>query len=437
MPQDDRFDQRLGEIERRLKALDERLSAVERFCGDRSASDEAALRSRIVALEAEKQKLADRLAALSADRTQARPEQVTEAFRRAVETMQSALRPRPGDRIGYAVNELEVGLKSLLALEKDGSLAFVLPTPADRFEPGQLTEVRFSLRATMAAEVEAALIAVPALLGLPRDAALEALARAGLKPGRVSERESRYPPGTVVDQAPQPGVEVAADRLVDLVVAIPLRSEVPDVIGLPIETAIARLEQAVLVLGERTERMTRDAAENTVVEQRPAAGTRVDRGSAVAVVVAKAPPATVLVPALRGQPLRAAEAALGASRLSLGKVTRQPNGRPGLVLAQEPKPGTEVAPGTAVDVVVAAEPEVDTLIARAVEAAAGTRAGISGKLLGERLRALGLKSYAEFAALANAPLEELQKKIGAPTPRGLLDAQAALRKALDGNGEGP
>lgn len=430
MSQDDRFEQRLGEIERRLQTLDKRLAAVEKTCGDRDGSNEAALRSRIAALEAERQKLIDRLAALNADRTRARPEQVTEAFRRAVETMQSSLRPRPGDRIGYAVNELEVGLKSLLALEKDGTVAFVLPAPEDRFEPGQLTEVRFRLRATSAAEAEAALIVVPPVLGLSREAALAALARAGLKPGQMSERESRYPPDTVIDQTPEPGVEILSDRPVDLVVATPLRSEVPDIVGLPVEVAITRLEQAALVAGERTERMTRDAAENTVLEQFPMPGKRVDRGSAVAVVVAKAPPPTVLVPALRGQPLQAAQAALTASRLALGKVTTETNGRPGVVLAQEPKPGTEVPPGSAVDVIVAAEPGIDALIARAVEAAAGTRAGISGKRLGERLRALGLKTYAEFAALANAPLEELQKKIGAPTPRGLLDAQAALRKAL-------
>jgi hypothetical protein len=74
------------------------------------------------------------------------------------------------------------------------------------------------------------------------------------------------------------------------------------------------------------------------------------------------------------------------------------------------------------------------LIDRAVKAAAGSRAGISGKLLGERLRGLEIADFAAFEALAAAPLEELQKSIGAPTPRGLQDAQAALRKALEGEG---
>ncbi len=111
------------------------------------------------------------VAASTADRTRARPEQVTEAFRSTIKTMQSALRSRPDDCIGYAVNELEVGLKSLLALEKHGMVRFVLPEPADHFDPGQLTAVRFRLRTTPAAVAELTLFAVPPLPGLSREAA--------------------------------------------------------------------------------------------------------------------------------------------------------------------------------------------------------------------------------------------------------------------------
>lgn len=431
MPQDDRVDGRLGEIERRLKTLDERLAAVEKACGgDRDGATEAALRSRIAALEAERQKLVDRLAALSADRTRARPEQVTEAFRRAIETMQSALRPRPGDRLGYAVNALEVGLKTLFVLEKDGSLAFVLPTPEDRFEPGQLTEVRFCLRAATAAEAEASLVAVPALLGLPRQAALEALARAGLKPGRVNERESRYPPGTVIDQTPEPGVEIAPDRPVDLVLAAPIRTAVPDLVGLKVDAAEARLAEAGLVLGERAERATRETPPGTVLAQDPAAGSLVARGSAVAVTTATTP-TTVAVPPLAGQPLEAAISTLKASGLAPGAVRERDGGKPGIVLDQEPKPGTEVPPGSTVDVVVSVPPSVAVLIERAVRAAAELRAGIGAKALRARLRALDLRTYDEFVALAEAPLERLQAALRLPTPRALAAVRTALRKALE------
>ncbi|MCS6854921.1 MAG: PASTA domain-containing protein [Elioraea sp.] len=440
MPDEQRLAERLGEIEKRLTTLDERLAAVERAVGAREGAAgseaEAILRKRVTALEAERRELMERIAALGADRLRARPEQVTDAFRRALEAMQTGLAPRPGDRAAYAVSALQVALKALVSLDRDGAIAFVLPSPEERFESGQLSEVTFTLRATAPPEPEPQLVAVPSLLGLPLAAADEALARVGLKVGRTDERESRYPVGTVIGQSPDPGVEVAPDRPVDLVVAAPVRSVVPKLVGLALDEAKARLDEAGLVLGRTAERLTREAAENTVLEQHPAAGTRVDPGSTVALVLAQAPPPTALVPALKGQPLAAAETALRASGLARGAVKEQPGPRPGIVLDQHPKAGTEVAPGTAVDLVVSSAPAVEVLIERAVRAAASTRAGISGKLLGERLRALGLRSYEDFVALANAPREELQRAIGAPTPRGLEDARAALRKALEGSEDG-
>lgn len=140
----------------------------------------------------------------------------------------------------------------------------------------------------------------------------------------------------------------------------------------------------------------------------------------------------MLVPDLVGRSRAEAELLLKQAELGIGEVSEKPAGRPDRVLAQMPKPGTEVSPGSNVSLVVSASLPVEVLIERAVKAAAGTRAGISGKLLGERLRALNLRDHEAFAALAESPLETLQKAIGAPTPRGLADAQAALRKALDG-----
>jgi hypothetical protein len=174
--------------------------------------------------------------------------------------------------------------------------------------------------------------------------------------------------------------------------------------------------------------------EGLVLAQDPPAGMRTEPGAAVSLVVAVAPPPTVAVPDMIGRTRGEAEAALKAAGLGLGEVSEKPAGKPGLVLAQAPKPGSAVPPGSPVSLVLSAPVEVSVLIDRAVKEAAGTRAGISGKLLGERLRALALKDYAAFEALAAAPLEELQKSIGAPTPRGLEDARAALRKALDDGG---
>lgn len=439
MPENQTLEDRLSRIEQTLEAFAKRFAVIERMLGAEGSTRatetalEAALKKRIAELERDRLALAERVSALEAGRLQARPEQVSDGFRKAIIALQAGLEPRPGDRVAYAVTELQVGLKSLVALDEKGELRFVLPAPDERFDPGQLTEVKFTLRS--ASELAAAvsgLVAVPSLLGLPLAAAEQALARAGLKPGRRAEQESRYAPGTVIGQSPDPGDEVAPDVPIDLVLAVPIRPTVPDLRGRKLEEATALIAASGLTQGAVTRRPTRDEADGAVLAQDPPAGARVAPGAAVSLVVAIAPPPSVLVPDLVGRSRAEAELLLKQAELGIGEVSEKPAGRPDRVLAQMPKPGTEVSPGSTVSLVVSASLPVEVLIERAVKAAAGTRAGISGKLLGERLRALNLRDHEAFAALAESPLETLQKAIGAPTPRGLADAQAALRKALDG-----
>jgi hypothetical protein len=442
MPENDAIAERLARIEKTLDAFHSRLAALEEAvrggAPPRAAAeptrDEMLLKARVAALEAEKLELSDRVKTLAEGRLQASPEQVTAGFRKAIEALQGGLAPKPGDRTAYTVSEMQVGLKSLVALDESGSLRFVLPAPDERFDPSNLTEVRFTLRAASeAAAAVPGLIPVPSLLGLPRAAAETALARAGLKLGTVTEQESRYPVGTVIGQAPDPADEIAPEVPVEIVVAVVIKPTVPDLRGLTLEEATGRIEALRLVRGKVAQRESKDATEGSVLTQEPLAGMRVEPGSSVSLVVAVAPPPTVAVPDLAGLSRAEAARVLKSAGLAVGEVAEKEGGRPGLVLAQAPKAGTEVPPGSPVSLVVSSDIAVDVLIDRAVKAAAGTRAGISGRLLGDRLRALKLKDYAAFEALAAAPLEQLQKSIGAPTPRGLQDAQSALRKALKGS----
>jgi serine/threonine-protein kinase len=62
------------------------------------------------------------------------------------------------------------------------------------------------------------------------------------------------------------------------------------VVGLSREEARRRLDSAGLMIGSREEASSDDVAAGKVIEQDPAAGTKVDRGTAVAVVVSTGPP---------------------------------------------------------------------------------------------------------------------------------------------------
>lgn len=429
MPSDDisrRFTALEGELARakleraEFNALRERLAEMENRLPAEDAPEVSLLRQQVTNLRAEKLELEDRLRVVTAPRLEATPVQISEGFRAAAQALREGLAPRPGDRSAFALADFQVGLKTMLAIGPDGALRFVLPAPGEKPDAQSLSELRFTLRAAETSAEASDLLAVPVLLGLPREAAMTALARAGLKPGAITERESDYAVGQVIGQEPEPGVEVPPDIPVALVLAAPVTAILPDVTGAELEAAGTTLDQAGFRLGEVQ-------GSGLVIAQLPKAGERLARGSVVALTLR---PRLRHVPLLAGLTLEEAQSALKAAELEAGALSEAPGGAAGLVMAQKPPAGTELEPGSAVALVLGTGPGVETLIERTVKAAAESRSGISGRLLRQRLEAAALKDAAAFAALTAASDAELQKVIGAPTPRGLADARSALKKAL-------
>lgn len=134
---------------------------------------------------------------------------------------------------------------------------------------------------------------------------------------------------------------------------------VPDLSGLTRAEAEAALAAAGLAAGIVTEEYSSEVPAGQVIRQTPGAGVYLASGSAVAFVVSLGPPpVTVSVPDVRGLTASEAEAALAAAELTAGAVTEEysatvPAGR---ILRQNPVAGTEVAPGSAVALVVSLGP---------------------------------------------------------------------------------
>jgi beta-lactam-binding protein with PASTA domain len=140
-------------------------------------------------------------------------------------------------------------------------------------------------------------VAVPAVTGLSRESAEARLRDDGFGVS-VSEQESDEPEGDVIAQSPAAGTELTRGETVTITVSTgrPL-VDVPDVIGMNERSASSRLRSAGLepVTQERT--VTDPAEDGVVVEQRPGAGTQVDKGRQVVIVigvleVAEPPPDT-------------------------------------------------------------------------------------------------------------------------------------------------
>jgi serine/threonine-protein kinase len=133
--------------------------------------------------------------------------------------------------------------------------------------------------------------------------------------------------------------------------------EVPSVLGLPAQSARALIESHGLMFVVSEEREDAKTPVGNILQQRPLQGSRIERGQAVDVVVAKSP-APFKMPSLVGLALEDAKARLESAKLVLGKVGEDasPTAKPGSVVSQSIAEGGEARVGAAVDLVVSKGP---------------------------------------------------------------------------------
>jgi beta-lactam-binding protein with PASTA domain/tRNA A-37 threonylcarbamoyl transferase component Bud32 len=138
------------------------------------------------------------------------------------------------------------------------------------------------------------LVEVPSVVGLQQDLAQSTLRDVGLIPN-IEQRDSDEPEGQVIAQDPAGGDTVRTRTTVTVVVSTGAGSAfVPNVVGQSEDQARADLKDAGLSV-RIVKRTTSDPNEDgRVLEQSPAAGTRLRRGEFVTIFIGKfsEPPAT-------------------------------------------------------------------------------------------------------------------------------------------------
>lgn len=139
---------------------------------------------------------------------------------------------------------------------------------------------------------------------------------------------------------------------------------VPNLVGLPLDRAGERLaDQGLRVRHQRaTDRFAERVPAGRVLEQRPGPASIAKRGGVVDVVLSRGP-RVVPVPDLAGSALPAAQVTLAAAGLGIGAVAHVYADAPvGSVVLQKPGAGSEVGPGTAVRLFLAAEGRRETYV---------------------------------------------------------------------------
>ena len=255
---------------------------------------------------------------------------------------------RPQAEAEAALTEAGLQFEVTTASSTDVPVGTVIsqdPGPGDEAEEGSTVNLSVS------AGPEA--VPVPNVVGQPQDEAQRILQEAGFlvqqEPIEVNDAEE----GTVAEQDPGANEQVAAGSTVTIrVVSGPNTVAIPDVAGQDPATATNTLVDAGFQ-PTRSDEANNDVPAGTVIGTNPSAGTQVEPGSSVTVIVSTGPD-NVGVPNVEGAQEDAARAQLeGAGFQVQVTYTRTFDAQQdGVVVSQNPTANSEAEPGATVTLIV-------------------------------------------------------------------------------------
>jgi beta-lactam-binding protein with PASTA domain len=157
--------------------------------------------------------------------------------------------------------------------------------------PAAGTQVKAGSAVNLVVSSGAGQVAVPNVVGDTQAAATTSITSAGLVLGTVTTQpSSNVASGNVISQTPAAATRVNGGSAVNLVISSGLAQvAVPNVVGETQAAATTALTTAGLVLGTVTPQSSSTVPSGSVISENPAAGTDVNSGSAVSLVVSTGP----------------------------------------------------------------------------------------------------------------------------------------------------
>jgi serine/threonine-protein kinase len=193
-------------------------------------------------------------------------------------------------------------------------------------------------------------VTVPSVLGDSEASARQTLDEAGFSV-ETEEFESSQPSGIVVEQDPRAGTDADEGSTVTLSVSSgPGTAKVPDVAGLSEQRAVKALEERDLLVNTE-ERFSPDVEAGLAVGTEPKAGSKVDGGSTVTLIVSKGAN-LVDVPSVVGLDQQIAENQIKAADLIPNVETTDSDEPEDTVVSQDPAGASRVSSGSEVTIVV-------------------------------------------------------------------------------------
>ncbi|NLE43841.1 MAG: Stk1 family PASTA domain-containing Ser/Thr kinase [Chloroflexi bacterium] len=193
-------------------------------------------------------------------------------------------------QVDAAATLAALGFK-VVPTEEPGSDSAVGTVLRQSPQPGEKLRVGSSVTIVIAGQITS--VPVPSLIGRTQEDAIALLEGLRLK-AKVSMVDSSGANGTVVDQSPKAGQSLEPGSEVTLYVSrapVVTTVQVPSVVGLSRTEAAAKIAAAGL-RSEVVLKTTKEESPGIVLEQSPSAGSPVEKGSLVRIIVSRAPIST-------------------------------------------------------------------------------------------------------------------------------------------------
>jgi eukaryotic-like serine/threonine-protein kinase len=169
---------------------------------------------------------------------------------------------------------------------------------ATRTQPGDGQSVLVGTRVTLFISSGKPVVTVPNVVGQSEGAARALLGDQGFVVTTSTQTSTTTPNGDVISQSPGGDTEVAPGSTINLVIAkAPPTASVPDVTGDTSRGASNQLKAAGFKVVQQSKAVTKQNKDGIVISEQPGAGTTLNKGSTVTIVVGKfTPPPTSTTP---------------------------------------------------------------------------------------------------------------------------------------------
>ena len=203
-------------------------------------------------------------------------------------------------------------------------------------------------------------VKIPRLVNLSSTQASERLQQWGLKMALGdSMHHERIPMGSVIDHIPEAGQRVKRGRAVTVLLSRgPRYYSAPDLRRVSQREARLQLESQQLGVGSILYVSSNNVPEGVVIDQEPAAGTALVRGSLVDLRISNGSPTSLKsTPSLLNLSIEVVEDTLRKYEMQLGRVENgiDNSAAPGTILSQVPAPGTPTPRNTRINLRVSAK----------------------------------------------------------------------------------